>query len=412
MQRSIFSFFLFTAFLPLYAQDGNSRLDQIENKLDQISFESVYGSTGPSMPSAIANRDGYGLYIFGDYLHWRSYITGIFSLKECRESTRVFMSGIGSISTLSLNINDVNIFNDSKFDFDSGYRLGIGYASAKYDNWDLRLEYTKFDNTLSDCFCCPCPMQPSCTVECPQSEEGNLNFLQAGEGTVSYERCRVLKLDNVDLTLGSNFFVFEHLSLRPHFGGKASWIDQDDQIEQSDSLTASSFFCIDGNIEPSTSGTDDRVFCLNRGKNDFWGVGPLVGLTSQWFLGKWINLYALAQGSMLFGKFEVESYINDRTTFRVFSPENELEIENTVCLSGCDHFDDFSIVPFFRAGVGLSGYYGFRDGTFTTEIHIGYEAQYYFRGNYLGSYSSIEQRANSPGDVSFHGLVVGATLGF
>lgn len=363
---------------------------------------------------------------------------------------------------------------DIKFDFDSGYRVGIGYMAKDHDNWDLRAEYTRFQNDAcrTDCECCPvpCPLPTMIPIEYGYDFASFVS--SSAENTVLSSTRWKVDYDNVDLTLGRYFFVSRYVAFRPHFGGKASWIDQKKSVDLHRAAALDAAQVVD--VVYTNSILDvvfgeiaDTTLCIDDAKNDFWGVGPMIGIEGKWFLGSGLNLYALASGAALFGRFNVRETVCVGATgqnlfFDIvqcsgqFSQYCEyadlLSPDFSQCITQCFKYDTFEIVPTMRLGVGLAYDHPIRNQKNFISIRAGYEVQYYWRQNYLGSPTVLlapqsadfnesavfflggnsggqtlagldiidaaqEQKqplinANSPSDLAFHGLVVGAALGF
>lgn len=470
----LFSLLLCSSLYGQFAHEG--QIDELERKLDALSIETVWGNAGAKSAPATPNQNGIGLYIYGDYLYWRTYENNLFNFTSSRCDDIKYINNDLQQTDATFALEDNKIVSstislkDIKFDFDSGYRVGLGYIAGCYDNWDIKADFTRLNNTASrvDCLPCPCPSDPTCF---PSIYDGYY-LISRTIGAFNSEintvlSCTDLELDyyNVDASLGRFFFVSPHLALRPHFGGRASWIDQDRTVNLQVSGKAVGSSLLDFPYIPYTlffniEETTDTNACVTCAKNDFWGVGPLLGLESKWFLGDRVNLYTVASAALLFGKFEIAETLQVSTVNRDFF-YNELIIEYpplvsddfTRCITQCFNYDTFEIVPTARIGVGLAFDMPFQQEQYFASIRIGYEAQYYWRQNYYGSPTTIppiniEDRdvffsvfpflfpgspitaidvtgddilddatqkivmPNSPGDLAFHGLVVGASIGF
>lgn len=386
------------------AEGERASIDEINRKIDELSMESVWGTKGAKTAPAIPNPSGRGAYLYGDWLYWRTYENGVFNFTACRTDTIFGIQKPDAISDYDADPIDENTttcsqikLEDVKFDFDSGFRLGIGYASPCYEYWDLRAEYTQFTNEAnrSDCFDCPCPRLclPTLCPGDPYSPDVGAAGFTAQNTVLS---CSSWEIDyyNLDVTLGRFYFLSKMFAVRPHWGGRASWINQTKNINLSTAGQG-----VAGQIE--AGGADfgrifaidqrDSVLCIDGAENDFWGVGPLVGLEGKWFLTQNLSLYTEASGSLLFGKFDIEEQIclSQSSIDTTFLPEGiyddlgHSDFKN--CITQCFCYNPFEIVPSARLSVGVGFDYPFQDEKYSISLRIGYDVEYYWRQNYLGS---------------------------
>ncbi|HSX14003.1 MAG TPA: Lpg1974 family pore-forming outer membrane protein [Chlamydiales bacterium] len=98
------------------------------------------------------------------------------------------------------------------------------------------------------------------------------------------------------------------LDITPYFGVRSAWIKQYGNVRYQGGI-----FLI-GIIEPGISleGSDDIQM-----KNNYWGLGPRIGLSPKWQLGRGFSLNGDAAISSLYGFFHVlqkETYL-DATRF-------------------------------------------------------------------------------------------------
>jgi len=70
-----------------------------------------------------------------------------------------------------------------------------------------------------------------------------------------------------DWELGRSYWISKNLSLRPFFGIKGGWINQ--------SINGTYYNLIINNVLTNNLGTEHL-------KNNFWGIGPLGGINTNW----------------------------------------------------------------------------------------------------------------------------------
>jgi len=181
-------------------------------------------------------------------------------------------------------------YYDAKFDhmhfkWDWGFHLGLGVNLA-HDEWDTLLNWTHYRTTASQETDC-CENGPSATTIYPQF------FAQQPASTndqpvVTNSNAKwKLRLDMVDWELGRKFYTGRWLSLRPFMGLRGAWIRQKMDIDYSGGDVAT-----------------DQFYDVDM-KNHFWGVGPRIGLNTQWNFSKEFSFYGDGAISLLYGRFKV-----------------------------------------------------------------------------------------------------------
>ena len=175
---------------------------------------------------------------------------------------------------------------DIGFDWDFGFRVGAGY-NLEYDKWDTQLYWTWFRTTAK------------------QSRNESPEFIPIAGGTLVTEEIHpeffaadlsganahsadihwTLLFNMFDWELGRSYWVSEGLSLRPFMGIKGGWINQSIHVEYDNLIISSS---------PTSISAKEHV------KNNFWCIGPVGGVNTQWKLR-----YFGTHFPSLFGDFSV-----------------------------------------------------------------------------------------------------------
>ncbi|MBS0653750.1 MAG: hypothetical protein JSR39_09555 [Verrucomicrobia bacterium] len=148
---------------------------------------------------------------------------------------------------------------DFEFDWSCGFRLGAGYNFA-HDQWDTQLYWTWFRTQNHD----SASPKPS-SIVLPEFEAGLLSRNDASGAHIHW----TIQLNMIDWELGRKYWVSKALCLRPFIGLKGGWIDQSLSLRYED--------LIRNNVTTNNNGKE-------RLKNDFWGIGPVGGLNTQWKL--------------------------------------------------------------------------------------------------------------------------------
>ncbi|MBS0604195.1 MAG: hypothetical protein JSS60_04045 [Verrucomicrobia bacterium] len=216
-------------------------------------------------------RNGYEMWISGDLLCWLP-----------REKSISFLNkGLDVFKTS--DFTEANrVFPD--FDWDFGYRLGIGHLFAE-QKWDVSVNWTHY-KAFSD------------------QKKGSLEKTFVGmfpiwsiaddiiEGDyVSYGKMHwTLDLDLLDLKF-SRDLPFGRFNLKPFVALTTGWVNQDFDITYTGGIFLSGFDIIEM-------------------KNNYWGMGPSIGFDPRFYLGAGWSLYGNAAMTMLIGSFDVHQKEN------------------------------------------------------------------------------------------------------
>ena len=188
------------------------------------------------------------LYFNAELLYWRPELCG---LESAFGDTTIATTVNDAITTTIITESDIE--PDSKWN--AGFRVGAGVTSNCYD---VELNWTHFDGRA-------------------KFSEG----AQFGHWKIKY--------DVVDLTLGRSFYMTSCFYLKPFIGLRGAQIHQRLKSHLVTLFTST----ITGNTTVVTDKDD---------KENFWGIGPQIGLNAAWDLGCDFSLY---------GGFAVVSYYGD-----------------------------------------------------------------------------------------------------
>ena len=254
----------------LQADVTEAQMRSLENRVS--AMEQKKGSTSminpPGRPQV---RDGADLFFTADWLIWQAHENGTgYAVKTKAEQPSATALYNSSIKNLH-------------FDWDSGFRIGLGY-NLPHDGWDVVAGWTWFQTNASG-----------------HVNKGNGAVLSANpydlaelsiDGYTSSSSHLNLKLNMIDLDLGREFFVSKWMTLRPFMGLRTGWINQKLKSNYNGPIPTSS------------------VSELNSyARNNYWGLGLHSGLDSEWGLGAGFSLYGNAACSILNGFFQVSDYL-------------------------------------------------------------------------------------------------------
>lgn len=148
---------------------------------------------------------------------------------------------------------------DAPFDWNTGVRVGVGHEFND-GSYDIVLAYTHYQTTASN--------QASGLVI--SSFDGNYfaNNTNGAALDIPYQSANIryqFFFNTLDLNLGTNYILDKVLQFHPYIGLKAATINQNIYSNWMNPSPATDF----------TTATENL-------KNDFSGIGPTVGVNSDW----------------------------------------------------------------------------------------------------------------------------------
>lgn len=128
-----------------------------------------------------------------------------------------------------------------------------------------------------------------------------------------------ITLNMIDLTFGQTMLCFECLEIYPYIGLRGAWINQNAHIRYEGGIFL--YDIIEGGV--SRNGID-----FIRMKNNFWGVGPRIGIEPRLYFCNGFSLFGNAAISGLGGAFYVKQ------TERFVDFERFAYNKNSACIRG------------------------------------------------------------------------------
>ena len=200
-----------------------------------------------------------GIYINADFLYWRSENHG-FSYAYERQA---IPAGENNGKIVRLNP-----------DWAPAFRAGIGWNTT-HDFWDLLLNYTWYRNKVSK-------SRTSANGYIPLWPVSAAN---TGEFVNVSARSR-LQLNMGDLEVGRMIFLTKTVAIRPHLGAKGGTLYQRFKSKYTVPVTGGG------------ANTEEKF----NGRNNYWGVGPRLGLNGEFHLNQGFSLKGIFAGALLYGK--------------------------------------------------------------------------------------------------------------
>jgi hypothetical protein len=178
------------------------------------------------------------------------------------------------------------------FNYKPGFQVGLG-MNFDYDTWDTFFEYTWFHATE----------KANIHLNADDVTIGLLpawqlpDFLSPQYHSAAEEW--KLKMDLLDWDLGRSYCVGKSLCIRPYIGLRSAWIRQDANISY---VNTNASYAL---IWPSTY-IDQTIRS--------WGIGPRIGISSNWELGKGFRIFGSGEGDILYTQYNLNSQQTSNTT--------------------------------------------------------------------------------------------------
>ncbi len=247
----------------------------ILSTISPLSADDLPSSTQGKEATGLVNptsrfqvENGWNLFLNTEFLWWVAKEDGLYYAQggySNQQTTTVPPDG---------TINFDGHLQKVKPEWGPGFRIGFG-GNMSYDEWDLFLNWTWFKSDSRD------------------SSKGSLLTLwghpdNSGAKAATFARGKWQLLLNVlDLELARSFWVGKHFSLRPFFGARGAWIDQDMKIRY---------------VYATAPISKGRL----KMKSDFEGGGVRAGVDARFALLNGWSFYGLASASMLYGFFDCD----------------------------------------------------------------------------------------------------------
>ncbi|MGD2169393.1 MAG: Lpg1974 family pore-forming outer membrane protein [Chlamydiota bacterium] len=307
-------------------------------------------------PAQVKVTNAWKLFVQGSFIYWQAREEGLEIALENPTNSTLLPSVSSSLLTTC-------------FKYKPGFKVALGYR-YKFDQMVGKIEYTRVyqttrfkaaANTVSDGSLRPIWLNSS-------------NTAQASSVNSKWK----LHLDILDGSFSSKYMVGRWLNFKPFFGVRAAWIDQ--------KLKANYFIT--------------SFFVKSSSKSNSWGIGPNVGINSDWILG--LGLYGIgnASVSLLYTRYRVSHY------------EKSIANPDETRISASEKIDTL------RPNVELNLGFGWGNYIINKKSHIDFRASYDFlvffyqnmMRNQLDTYSN--QLTNSSNNLYLHGLTVKAQFDF
>jgi hypothetical protein len=337
-----------------------------------------------------ANAKGWAVEF--DFLYWRAENTGFPFAYVIKDVLSTAASGVPQY------VHHSGSFLRLPAKWAPGFKLGTGW-NTDFDRWDVFANWTWFrDHVIksrhyntSPNTAAPGTARVGFVTLFPQGQQYGGIVPAWGAVKASWHMWH----NACDLELGRAFYLTKALSLRPHWGLRGAQLNQKFKISTTN---------------PSITGATLPVQLDFHGKNNFWGVGPRLGVESKWHIANsnW-SVLGKASGALILGQTKTRQIEQQLSIFPTAAPLNEF-------LTLRDLKDNFSqMVPNVQLFLGLDWGSCVNCDKWYIGINAGYEADYYWNqfGLKSGQWESFNiNPTTSNGAVSMSGLTVSGHLDF
>lgn len=287
-----------------------------------------------------------GFFLTADFLYWIAHEEGLeYALDGVKGAQNDAPTPVKPGSTKSPD-----------FEWGPGFRLGAGYTLPK-SYWDAGVTWTRFRTDADDSVshasgAVAVQLDPLIPIF-----QTPTNTAEAAIDSATFKWR--LEYDTLDFELSRAFFPNRYLSLKPHAGIRAVWIDQD----------ISAVY----NLETGGSRIDEIYTEKKKIDNDYHAAGFKLGVDSVWNFNSHFGIFANASMSLVGGDFHsVET--SDIPQDTPFGPS----------VSVCNVRNDlFDVIPELELAMGLHAMLGPNKKNYWMELNAGWEYLVWFHQNQI-----------------------------
>lgn len=365
--------------LSLFGECMSERVERLEREMASV-YDVTAMETGTARFASGCPYPNETKWFFGaEALYWHAKSGG----------TEYAISFDSASLPMSGNMKDVD------FEWDLGFRFGLGRLIGSERRWDISLDYTHFVNHDTE-----------------STSESNDSILFSNgieshiEGVSHAKYNGAIDYDALDLMLGKSLFLSKMITIHPKIGLKGAWLDQKYKLQASDRIDAlETEFFIRGNVHHNV-----------KNDCDLFGIGPRIGTDMKWYLMDGFRLFADFSTALLYSHCDVK--FKSRV---VFEPDGFDPLVSKISLSGNKHL--FCPQVAFFGGLLWGRNFHIKQAEQYLELGLGYEVQYYWRVNQTLNVSDVQPAPSGSGtlrvdykrtseDVSFYGITFRGRLDF
>lgn len=280
------------------------------------------------------------------------------------------------------SVDDAENITDYHMDFDYkwGFRVAAGY-NMSHDKWDVVATYTRFNVSNYS------KVEDTAGIELYSYNltQSATPFVGNGPQLSYAKNTWDVDFNLLDVEQGRQFFVSKFLRIRPKFGLRNLWLENNQHVRALVNDTVTQY----------------PVGLYEMKNNErFWGMGVLAGLDTVWGLAQGFSIYGNVGFSGLFGYFNPKQSITN------------LGNSNT------QHSDKSGHQEVTKAtmdlALGLRWDKNFYDDRYHIGFNFGFEQHVFFNmnRNFFGDFSYANYNGMSGRDFTMSGFALGARFDF
>ncbi len=313
-------------------------------------------------PSNFQVEGGANLFITGEYLYWVAQ----------EDSLYYGHTGLRAGTTVAPPNGSADFKGDLKKikpEWDTGLRLGLGLNFPK-EGYDIAAYWTWFSTEASDSV---------------SKRNGTLFSIWAHPDTLptsadtSAKGKWNLDLNVADMEWGRSAWFGCYFSLRPFFGLRGLWLDQDLKNQY-------------------TYFTSPRIKGRLAAESDFRGGGLRAGANALFAMGYGFSIYGITSGSLLYGQFDADFRLKENGKTIAYSKDNF-----------------WKGISSLQLALGLSWDTHFSNDRLHIEFHAGWEQNQWFSVNQMNHFMQEVGRGvyfQENSNLALQGLTVGGRFDF
>jgi len=268
-----------------------------------------------------------------------------------------------------------------------GFKVGLGYR-ATHDDWQIQGRYTWFKSTYNGSYDTaygggyfPSFYANSAVETSPANVFGTVTFYN----NVQYGTYTLLQALNVYLFRPT--LVTALLEISPYFGVDYINTTRRQVVVFTNDINANNAYANGG-------------FFRTYDKNQTWGVGPMAGVSSNWYLGYDLGIYADGYFGVTYGNARSFSQsLALRSTGA--NPVSNSQIANSL----------YQYAPHLNVQLGFNWSHTFDNERAAASFKAGYESQYFFQVNKT-LFNSVGYFATNGAGIGLQNLVLQVQVDF
>ncbi len=325
-----------------------------------------------NLPASFDVRDCWKVFLTADFLYW-----------QAREDNLAF--GVTTDDTESSPIHNGHVIN-MDFKWHPGVKVGLGMHFPRHDNWDLFFEWTHLVSHNKDPLKALAGAPPFSSTAFIFPTLADPQIVSPGVGAKMADENWSLVYNTIDANLGRRYYSGKMLTFRPHVGLRGAWFKQNIDV-----------------VYVNVFGETQDI--LLAYKFNSWGIGPRVGVESNWLLGGGCRIFGDAAMSLLYTYFDVK-HQNALKTLATGTIDELSDVK--------DEERNSQVRSNLETALGFGWGTYFDCNSWHIDLALGYEFQYWINANENLRFVDAAAKGVhvTGGDLALHGATFRLRLDF